>query len=109
MEYPHSPQYNDQAVFPHGPGLSVTGGHVYRGKKLPEFNGVYFYGDFAMGTLWGLRFQYGKITHLGAVVEMPSDIKPRRSISGFGRDSEGEIYILSFDGKIYSLEPIAQG
>ena len=109
MEYPHSPQYNDQAVFPHGPGLSVTGGHVYRGKKLPEFDGVYFYGDFAMGTLWGLRFQFGKITHLGAVVDMSSDIKPRRSISGFGRDSEGEIYVLSFDGKIYSLEPIARG
>ncbi|MCS1409851.1 MAG: Quinoprotein glucose dehydrogenase B [Verrucomicrobia subdivision 3 bacterium] len=109
MEYPHSPQFNDQAVFPHSPGLSITGGHVYRGARLSDFDGVYFYGDFAMGTLWGLRFQHGKITHLGTVAEMPLDAKPRRSISGFGRDADGEIYILSFDGRVYSLEPETKG
>lgn len=109
MEYPHSPQYDDQAVFPHSPGLSVTGGFVYRGDKLEGFDGVYLYGDFAMGTLWGLRFQQGKVTHSGTVAEMPADLKPRRSISGFGRDSHGEIYVLSFDGRIYSLELAAEG
>ena len=109
MEYPHSPQFAEEATFNHSAGLSITGGHVYRGKKLRDFQGVYFYGDFAMGTLWGLRFEHGRITHLGTVVEMPSDLKPRRSISGFGRAHEGAHYILSFDGSIYSLEPEAQG
>ena len=109
MEYPHSPQYDDQAVFPHSPGLSITGGHVYRGTKLSDFQGVYLYGDFAMGTLWGLRFQHGKVTHQGVIAEMPKDAKPRRSISGFGLDARGEIYVLSFDGRIYSLELPAEG
>ena len=109
MEYPHSPQYDAEATFPHGPGLSITGGYLYRGKRLTDFDGVYFYGDFAMGTLWGLRFQHGKVTHMGTLAEMPPDISPRRSISGFGRDADGEIYVLSFDGKIYSIEVKAQG
>ena len=109
MEYPHSPQYDDQAVFPHSPGLSITGGHVYRGTKLSDFQGVYLYGDFAIGTLWGLRFQHGKVTHQGVIAEMPKDAKPRRSISGFGLDARGEIYVLSFDGRIYSLELPAEG
>ena len=109
MEYPHSPQYANQATFPHAPGLSITGGHVYRGQKLSDFQGVYFYGDFAMGTLWGLRFENGKVTHQGVVCEMPKDTKPRRSISGFGIDARGEIYVLSFDGRIYSIETPAEG
>ncbi len=105
MEYPHSPQYNNQAVFPHSPGAGIAGGHVYRGRRLSDFYGVYFYGDFVAGTLWGLRFQHGKITHLGTVTEHPADAEPRRSISGFGRDANGEIYVLSFDGRIYGLKP----
>ena len=109
MEYPHSPQYDEQATFPHSPGLSITGGRVYRGGKYPELEGIYFYGDFAMGTLWGLRFEHGKVTHQGVVAEMPTDVKPRRSISGFARDANGEVYVLSFDGKIYSIEPKAAG
>ena len=109
MEYPHSPQYDEQATFPHGPGLSITGGRVYRGKLFPELNGIYFYGDFAMGTLWGLRFEHGKVTHQDVVAEMPANLKPRRSISGFACDANGEVYILSFNGKIYAVEPKAEG
>ena len=105
MEYPHSSQYNDQAIFPHSPGASITGGHVYRGIRLLDFYGVYFYGDFVTGSLWGLRFQHGRITHLGTVAEMPADAEPRRSISGFGKDADEELYVLSFDGRIYSLKP----
>ena len=109
MEYPHSPQFDEQAAFQHSPGLSITGGYVYRGRKMPEFDGVYFYGDFALGTLWGLRFSHGKITHQGILCETPSEASPRRSISGFGIDSEGELYVLSFDGKIYAILPPAEG
>ncbi|MDQ6632847.1 MAG: PQQ-dependent sugar dehydrogenase [Verrucomicrobiota bacterium] len=100
LEYPHfAPQTTN-----HSPGLSITGGYVYRGKKLPELDGLYLYADFLMGTLWGLRCENGKVTIQGALVEMPRGLNPPRQISSFGEDADGEIYILSYDGKIYELE-----
>ena len=34
-------------------GCSVTGGYVYRGSALPEWQGVYLYGDFCTGNPLG--------------------------------------------------------
>ena len=40
-------------------GCSVTGGFVYRGEKLPEFQGVYIFGDYCSGNIWGLIHKGG--------------------------------------------------
>src|SRR3989304_2132574 len=42
------------AEYDHGSGCSVTGGVVYRGSNLPAWQGVYLYGDFCSGLVWGL-------------------------------------------------------
>ena len=39
----------------HTEAASITGGEVYYGKKLPELNGAYIYGDWQVGTFWALR------------------------------------------------------
>ncbi len=81
-------------------GISITGGNVYRGKKFPELDGSYFYGDYVSGNLWrcwndgkGKNYQSELVRRTG------------RSISAFGEDDEGELFLMSFDGGIYRIVP----
>ena len=76
-------------------GCSVTGGYVYRGKAVPAMQGQYLYADFCTGNVWALPA--GKPQRHGrpiAKVESPSS---------FGEDHAGELYITSFDGRLYRL------
>lgn len=53
--------YIDPIVdYPRNEGISVTGGAVWRSKKSPSMNGVYVYGDFGSGRLWGIRHEGGR-------------------------------------------------
>ena len=100
IEYPHNPGLSSECKFPdHSPGISVTGGYVYRGKKIPSLRGIYVYGDFGMGTVWGLRYEDGRVTTHGELVKS----NPSHPITSFAEDRDGELYLLLLDGKIYQL------
>ena len=75
----------------HDVGKSITGGTVYRGKRLPELEGAYLYGDYVTGKIWALRYDDGKKR---VVANRP--IKDRTlPIYSFGEDEEGEVYFLT--------------
>ena len=84
--------------YDHSEGCSVTGGYVYRASRISALQGVYVYGDFCSGKIWGLHYD-------GASVTAHTEIADTRIyISSFAEDQAGEIYILNFDasgGKIY--------
>lgn len=104
IEYPHLALYDTNTT--HSPGLSITGGYVYRGKKLPALQGAYVYADFAAGTIWALRRENGKVIEDKALYSTPKG-SVAKNVSSFGEDLSGELYVLTFDGtvngKIYEL------
>lgn len=83
--------------YPRSEGYSVTGGYVYRGSQLPDLAGAYVYGDFGSGKIWTIKMT-------GNVATNKLLIESGLSIASFGVDSSNEIYICSFDGKIYRIK-----
>jgi glucose/arabinose dehydrogenase len=85
-----------------GGACSVTGGHVYRGRKIPAIAGHYFYSDYCAGWLRSFRYQNGK----------PVDAREWKMddighVVSFGEDSAGELYILSESGKVYRIAGVS--
>ena len=85
--------------YEHSLGCSVTGGVVIRDPRLPDWAGVYLFGDFCSGRLWALR-QDGKDGWLQADLQETS-----WNISSFGEDIEGRVYLTDLNGSIQRLDP----
>lgn len=86
----------------HDIGKSITGGVLYRGKKLTELTGSYLYADYVSSHVWALTYD-AKLGRVIANREIQSAGVP---ILSFGEDQDGEAYLLTFtqSGKgIYRL------
>jgi len=84
----------------HSEFRSITGGYVYRGKRLPELAGAYVYGDYDTGRVWCLRHDGERVTEWRELADSPL------RIVAFGENRMGEIYALDFiDGTLHELQP----
>jgi hypothetical protein len=110
--------------YDHGDGISITGGFVYRGTKIPELFGKYVFGDLALrggptprvdGRLFYADLQTGEIRFFdfpgGANGVLPNGL----TVHGFGEDSTGELYALATNtpangtgGIVYRIEAIPE-
>ena len=85
---------------PHTNGnCAVTGGYVYRGTKIPALRGAYVVADYCRAELIGLAQENGALA--GEAL-----LGPRTSsITSFGEDDNGELYVLTRTGFVYRIDP----
>jgi glucose/arabinose dehydrogenase len=84
----------------HDQGCSITGGVVYRGCRMPSLAGSFFFGDYCSGFVRSLRVVNGVATD---VRDWP--LAGIQSVSSFGVDADGEIYVVDYGGSVFRLEP----
>lgn len=78
-------------------GCSVTGGYVYRGVALAALAGAYVYGDYCSGRIWTLRPATNGAWDNALLFDTDY------SITSFGEDAQGELYVLDRAGGIYKI------
>ncbi len=86
---------------------SVTGGEVYRGCAIPDLQGTYFFADYCSNQIWSLRFD-GNVRDLrDRTLELaPGGGLTIRTISSFGSDAAGELYICDqAGGEVFKIVP----
>lgn len=93
------------AEYDHDLGCSITGGEVYRGGAYPGMQGLYFFGDFCTGRVWGLS-RDGDTWTSTLLADTPHNILT------FGLGEDGSVYMASQAGGILLLsdgEPVPEG
>jgi uncharacterized protein (TIGR03437 family) len=86
------------AEYTHADGCSITGGFVYRGQRFPGLRGIYFYGDYCSGKIWGVRRQ-------GSSWVNQLLLSSGLNITTFGEDSAGEVYVADArQGALFRIE-----
>jgi glucose/arabinose dehydrogenase len=88
------------AEYDHSLGCAVVGGDIYHGAAFPSLRGIYFFADYCTGRIWGLQ------RTLDGSWERRELAKTGLTITSFGEDEAGELYLTTFtDHSIYRLVP----
>ncbi len=90
--------------YDHSQGKSITGGYVYRGK-IKSIQGHYFFADWISNKIWSIKYNGNKITSKKNWTHTFAQRgRPITNISSFATDPQGELYIISHQGSIYSIK-----
>jgi glucose/arabinose dehydrogenase len=90
-------------------GQAVTGGYVYRGSALPEiYRGRYFFADFVTSRVWSLALTRDPVTGVvtaSNLADHTGELGDLGGVASFGRDRDGELYLLTFTGRVLKIVP----
>lgn len=89
-------------------GTAITGGFVYRGCRMPDLHGTYFFSDYMKGFSGTFVLANGRATKVRDVTHELAPPPPHRikHLSSFGEDAQGELYLVEHEqGEIYRLVP----
>jgi hypothetical protein len=118
--YDHDPppDWNCRSDVGHG----IVGGFVYRGKNVPELRGKYVFADLVTGRIFYtnasemhtgqprapiyelMLYDRGRRVKAPALMNADGTGDPNRVDPRFGRDADGELYLLSKgNGRIWKI------
>ncbi len=83
--------------YEHPVGGSITGGYVVKGPEEEALTGLYIYGDFVSGLVWGLWWDAEDAPTHYLLAESGMNI------ASFGQGPSGDVYIIDFSGGIYKI------
>ncbi len=81
--------------FDHGQGCSITGGFVYRGRRIPALVGHYLFSDYCAGWIRSLRVQEGRVAE-----RREWSVGRLGAVTSFGEDADGELYVMTEGGRV---------
>lgn len=81
-----------------GSDISVTGGYVYRGSRVPWLVGRYIYADYGSRKVWKLLLSGGAVSENSIIGIAP------QGVPSFGVDQNNELYIVGSSGTIFKLQ-----
>ena len=87
-------------------GQCIIGGYVYRGSAIPALRGAYLYGDYESAVFFALRAPGGGAA--GDPIDITANVNPEKAvdeITSFGQDNAGEVYLTTFTGQVFRLDP----
>ncbi|HXR27011.1 MAG TPA: PQQ-dependent sugar dehydrogenase [Candidatus Baltobacteraceae bacterium] len=91
-------------TYSHAFGCAIVGGYVYRGTTYPALEGAYLFSDDCSGRIWGMDAASALRGPTSAKVLLESGL----TVSSFGQDDAGELYICDLGGKLYHITADAQ-
>ena len=91
-------------------GYSITGGYVYRGCRIPDLQGTYFFADYVNANIWSFRYNAATNTktefqNRNATLGTSAEGGVVNQVVAFGEDANGELYIADHGGQIYKIIP----
>ena len=93
--------------YPTPPRAAVIGGFVYRGCRMPDLRGAYFYSDYYKGFIRTFVLSNRQPRRAQDVTrQLKESHKTLHHISSFGEDVSGELYLVEhIEGAIYRIIP----
>jgi len=92
-----------------GFSCSLTGGFVYRGCRMGDLHGSYFYADFCSDQIRSFRSEPACAFDAASEILRTADLATPgliiNDITSFGEDGRGEIYICDRSGEIFKILP----
>ncbi len=100
----YDPPIHEYSHSQDGFSCSITGGNVYRGLDIPSLQGTYFYADYCSNQIHTFDYTTGSVeNHQNRTFELSPNVGSIGSISSFGEDGLGEMYIVDLAGEVFKI------